>query len=69
VKAGLPAGGTTLDNVFKVTIFLADMDYFAEMNGDYAKHLTGENKPARSCIAVKTLPKHARVEIECIAQG
>jgi 2-iminobutanoate/2-iminopropanoate deaminase len=66
----LAAGGSSLDKVFKVTIFLADMGFFAEMNAEYAKWFVWEGKmPARSCVAVKQLPKGARVEIECIAQG
>lgn len=50
----------------KTSVFLADMADFAEMNAAYAEFFTGV-APARSAVAVKTLPKNARVEIECIA--
>lgn len=43
------------------------MDHFALVNEVYGKFFNGENKPARACVAVKTLPKNAKVEIECIA--
>lgn len=66
LKAILSEAGLTLDNVVKTTVFLADMADFAEMNAEYAAHFTG-TKPARSAVAVKTLPKGARVEIEAIA--
>ncbi|KAI0428859.1 endoribonuclease L-PSP [Xylaria sp. FL1042] len=65
LKAVLTEAGSSLDKVVKVNIFLADMSSFAEMNEEYAKWLT--HKPARSCVAVKTLPKNVDVEIECIA--
>ncbi|KAI8954199.1 Endoribonuclease L-PSP-domain-containing protein [Xylaria longipes] len=65
LKAVLTEAGSSLDKVVKVNIFLADMGSFAEMNEEYAKWLT--HKPARSCVAVKTLPKNVDVEIECIA--
>ncbi|KAI1190902.1 Endoribonuclease L-PSP-domain-containing protein [Nemania serpens] len=65
LKAVLTEAGSGLDKVVKVNIFLADMSFFAEMNEEYAKWLT--HKPARSCVAVKTLPKNVDVEIECIA--
>ena len=65
-KAILEAAGLDLSHVVKTTVFLADMDDFAAMNGVYAEFF-GEPFPARSAVAVKTLPKNARVEIECIA--
>ncbi|KAI1166924.1 Endoribonuclease L-PSP-domain-containing protein [Nemania serpens] len=65
LKAVLTEAGSGLEKVVKVNIFLADMSFFAEMNEEYAKWLT--HKPARSCVAVKTLPKNVDVEIECIA--
>lgn len=65
VKAILEAAGTSLDKVVKTTCFLADMGDFAAFNEVYAKYFTG--KPARSCVAVKTLPKNVLVEIEAIA--
>ncbi|KAJ4424753.1 hypothetical protein N0V82_000472 [Gnomoniopsis sp. IMI 355080] len=65
LKAVLAAAGSGIEKVVKVNIFLADMDHFAAMNEEYAKWFT--HKPARSCVAVKTLPKNVDVEIECIA--
>ncbi len=65
VKAILEAAGTSLDKVVKTTCFLADMGDFAAFNKVYAEYFTG--KPARSCVAVKTLPKNVLVEIEAIA--
>lgn len=62
----LESQGLTLDNVVKTTVFLADMADFAEMNEVYAEFFAAPF-PARSAVAVKTLPKGARVEIECIA--
>jgi 2-iminobutanoate/2-iminopropanoate deaminase len=62
----LEEAGATFADVVKTTIYLADMDDFATVNEVYA-HYFGEHKPARSTIAVKTLPKNALVEIECIA--
>ena len=58
--------GLTMENVVKTTVFLADMADFAAMNEVYASFFTGV-APARSAVAVKTLPKNALVEIECIA--
>lgn len=66
LTAVLTAAGSGLDKVLKTTVFLSDMDNFAAMNEVYAKFF-GEHKPARSTVAVKTLPKNALVEIECIA--
>ena len=65
-KAILEAAGLDLSHVVKTTVFLADMDDFAAMNEVYAEFF-GEPFPARSAVAVKTLPKNARVEVECIA--
>ncbi|KAJ9157500.1 hypothetical protein NKR23_g165 [Pleurostoma richardsiae] len=65
LKAVLTAAGSDIPKVVKVNIFLGDMANFAGMNEEYAKWFT--HKPARSCVAVKTLPKNADVEIECIA--
>jgi 2-iminobutanoate/2-iminopropanoate deaminase len=62
----LEAAGAHFNDVIKTTIYLADMDDFAKVNNVYA-HYFGTHKPARSTIAVKTLPKNALVEIECIA--
>lgn len=67
LKQVLQAGGSSLDRVVKTTVFLANMDDFVAFNEVYAKFF-GEHKPARSTIAVKTLPKNALVEIECVAK-
>ncbi len=66
LAAVLQAAGSSLDGVIKTTIFLADMDDFASVNEIYAEAF-GEHKPARSTVAVKTLPKNALVEIDAIA--
>lgn len=66
VKAILEAAGSDLDKVIKSTCFLADMKDFQAFNGVYAEFFTG--KPARSCVAVKDLPKGALCEIEVIAE-
>ena len=65
VAAILEAAGTTLEGVVKTTCFLADMGDFAAFNEVYAKYFT--SKPARSCVAVKDLPKGVLCEIEAIA--
>lgn len=62
----LKAAGTTYDKVVKTTCFLADIADFAAFNEVYAKYFTG--KPARSCVAVKDLPKKVLCEIEIIAE-
>lgn len=66
MKNILAEAGLTMDNVVKTTVFLADMADFAAMNEVYATFFAGV-APARSAVAVKTLPKGALVEIECIA--
>lgn len=65
VAAILESAGTGMDKVFKTTCFLADMSDFAEFNEVYAGYFI--SKPARSCVAVKTLPKGVLCEIEAIA--
>ena len=65
-RAILEAAGLSLQNVVKTTVFLADMADFAAMNEIYAQFFAAPY-PARSAVAVKTLPKGALVEIECIA--
>ena len=64
--AVLSAAGTSFDRAVKTTFFLADMADFAAFNEVYAKYFVG--KPARSCVAVKTLPKNVLVEVEVIAE-
>lgn len=66
LKAVLNEAGCEFSDVVKTTVFLSDMDNFATMNEVYAQFF-GESKPARSTVAVKTLPKNALVEIECVA--
>ena len=68
LKAILKNAGSGFDKVVKTTIFLSDMDSFGIVNGIYAEFF-GEHKPARSTVAVKSLPKEALVEIECIASS
>ena len=65
VGAILAAAGVGFENVLKTTCFLADMADFAAFNEVYAKYFV--SKPARSCVAVKTLPKNVLCEIEAIA--
>ena len=65
-KAILKEAGISMANVMKTTVFLSDMNNFAAMNEVYAEFFS-EPFPARSAIAVKTLPKNALVEVECIA--
>ncbi len=66
LKAVLEAAGTSLEKAVKTTCFLADMGDFAAFNEVYGEYFTG--KPARSCVAVKTLPKNVLCEIEVIAE-
>jgi len=65
LKAVLSAAGSDIKNVVKTTIFLADINDFAAVNEVYGEYFS--HKPARSTVAVKELPKGAKVEIECIA--
>lgn len=66
LKAVLEANNASFENVVKTTCFLKDMGDFASFNEVYAKYFVG--KPARSCVAVKTLPKDLLVEIEAIVE-
>ena len=66
IHAILAEAGLTIDNVVKTTVFLADMADFAVMNEVYAQQFTG-TFPARSAVAVKTLPKNGLVEFEIFA--
>jgi len=65
IQAILEEASTTFENVFKTTCYLSDMANFAEFNEVYAQYFT--SKPARSCVAVKELPKGVLVEVEAIA--
>ena len=67
VKAILEEAGLTMGNVVKTTVFMADMNDFADMNAVYAEFFA-EPYPTRSAVAVKTLPKGALVEIEVVAE-
>ncbi len=66
ISAILEEAGTEFGNVIKTTCFLADMKDFAAFNEVYGKYFV--NKPARSCVAVKTLPKNVLCEVEVIAE-
>ena len=66
LEAVVTAAGSSLTSVVKTTCFLADMSDFAAFNEVYAQYFT--EKPARSCVAVKSLPKGALVEVEVIAE-
>lgn len=65
IGAVLEAAGTSFENVVKTTVFLADMGDFAAFNEVYAEYFT--TKPARSCVAVKTLPAGFAAEVEVVA--
>ena len=67
LKNLLEAAGTSLDKAVKTVCFLADMNDFAVFNEIYGRYFTG--KPARSCVAVKTLPKNVLCEVEVIAEA
>ncbi len=66
ISAILEEAGVTFDHVIKTTCFLADMDDFAAFNEIYSEYFI--SKPARSCVAVKTLPKNVLCEVEVIAE-
>ena len=65
LRAVLEAGNSSFEKVIKTTCYLVNMDDFAAFNSVYGKYFT--EKPARSCVAVKTLPKGVKVEVEVIA--
>lgn len=67
LKAILEAAGTSLENVIKTTVFLADLNDFATMNTIYGQYF-GAKPPARSAVQVARLPRDARIEIEAVAQ-
>jgi len=66
LSAVLAAGGATLADVVKTTVYLTDMNDFSAVNAVYARHF-GEARPARACVAVAALPKGALVEIDAVA--
>lgn len=67
LKAVLSEAGTSFENVLKTTCFLANMEDFVAFNEIYGQYFKGETAPARSTVAVKTLPKNVLVEVEVIA--
>lgn len=67
IEAVLTAAGTKPQDIVKTTVFLADMNDFAAMNGVYARYFDEASAPARACVQVSRLPKDVLVEIECIA--
>jgi len=66
LAAVLKAGGSSLDSVVKVTVYLSDLAYFNEFNAVYTSYFE-RSRPARSCIAVSRLPKDALLEIDAVA--
>ena len=66
ISAVLTAAGSSLEKVVKTVCFLSNIEDFAAFNGVYSKYFTG--KPARSCVAVKTLPKNVLVEVDTVAE-
>ena len=67
LKAVLVEAGATFENVVKTTIFLADMNQFAQVNAVYAKYFDEKTAPARETVQVANLPKFVEVEISCVA--
>ncbi len=67
LKSVLEAGGTTTSRVVKTTIFLVDLKDFEKVNSIYSETFMNGTSPARACIEVSSLPKGAKVEIDCIA--
>ncbi|MDE3004166.1 MAG: RidA family protein [Gemmatimonadota bacterium] len=67
LKAVLEAAGSRMDLIVKTSVFLSDMNTFAEMNEVYARHF-GDHRPARAAVQVAALPKFCDVEIECVAR-
>lgn len=67
IQAILQAAGANLGHVVKTTVYLADMNDFAEVNAVYARYFDGAIAPARACVEVARLPKNVQIEIDCIA--
>ena len=67
LKAVLEEAGSSYENVLKTTCYLSDMDNFATFNEVYSEYFKAETAPARSTVAVKTLPKNVLVEVDAIA--
>ena len=68
IKSILAEAGLGMDNIIKTVVFIKDMNDFAKVNAIYSQYINGEILPARSCVAVKALPKGSLVEIEAIAE-
>jgi 2-iminobutanoate/2-iminopropanoate deaminase len=68
LAAVLEAAGSSLSAVIKTTCFIRDMAAFGQFNEVYAKHFSGDTKPARSCVEVSALPKGVLVEVEAVAE-
>jgi 2-iminobutanoate/2-iminopropanoate deaminase len=66
ISAILRAGGLSLENVIKTTVYLSDLNHFSRMNQVYEKYFS-KTKPARACVQVAALPKGAKIEIDAIA--
>ena len=67
LQAVLMAGGVTLDNVIKTTIFLTDLNHFQTVNKIYSEFFKSDPSPARACVEVSSLPKGVLIEIDCVA--
>jgi 2-iminobutanoate/2-iminopropanoate deaminase len=67
LEAVLQAAGASWTDVVKTTVFLADMNDFATVNGVYARYFDEATAPARACVQVARLPKDVQVEVDCIA--
>jgi 2-iminobutanoate/2-iminopropanoate deaminase len=69
LKAVLEAGGSTMEQVVKVTLYLANMADYPAVNEVYAQYFSGDRPPARVAVEVSALPKGARIEVDAIAVG
>ena len=67
LKAVLNAGGASIDDVIKTTIFLTDLNNFQIVNDIYKSYFGGIESPARACVEVSSLPKGVMIEIDCVA--
>ena len=67
LRAVLNAGGATIEDVIKTTIFLTDLNNFQIVNKVYSEFFGGKESPARACVEVSSLPKGVMIEIDCVA--
>jgi 2-iminobutanoate/2-iminopropanoate deaminase len=67
LQAVLEAAGIGFEQVVKTTVFLSNLEDFAQMNGVYGEYFDNDRAPARACVEVARLPKDVKVEIDCIA--